>query len=227
MKIQIKNHYNDSIIFEGEFESLLQAVEEAVRKNVCLDGASLNHASLDRASLNHASLNGASLDRANLNHASLIDASLNGARLNGARLNGASLNHAKGLNKYSTTSLYGMFDQSGPIRSYKLIQQNGTGPYAATSGGTPILYEIGQQYEVKDADTDEYKSCGAGINLATLDWCVREWREGYRILIVEHTATDIAAIPIGSDGKYRVFRCKVIGEKNLEQLGLMPQEICP
>jgi uncharacterized protein YjbI with pentapeptide repeats len=224
---------------------------------VSLIDARLNGARLDHASLIGASLNGARLDHASLNGVSLIDARLNGARLdhasligaslinvslidasldhaslidaslNHARLNGASLDGAKGLNKFSTTPLYGMLDQIGLIRSYKLVRSDGTGPYAADNGGTPILYEIGQQYEVKDADTDENRECAVGISLATLDWCMRGWREGYRILIAEHTASDIAAIPIGSDGKYRVFRCKVIGEKNLEQLGLMPREIKP
>ena len=40
-------------------------------------------------------------------------------------------------------------------------------------------------------------------------------REGFRILIVEFTAKDIAAIPTGTDGKFRLHRCKVVAEKQV------------
>jgi hypothetical protein len=42
-----------------------------------------------------------------------------------------------------------------------------------------------------------------------------------RILVVEHTAKDIACIPLGTDGKYRVSKCKVVAEKDLKELGLV------
>lgn len=42
--------------------------------------------------------------------------------------------------------------------------------------------------------------CAAGINVATLDWCMKEWKIGHRILLVEFTAADIAAIPT-ADGR--------------------------
>ena len=77
-------------------------------------------------------------------------------------------------------------------------------------------------------DADEVRSqLGAGINLATLPWCVRGWQEGYRVLIAEFTARDIAAIPV-SDGKFRVRKCRIVGEVDLVDLGLIeapePQE---
>jgi hypothetical protein len=89
MNIKILNRFTGAVLFEGEYESLRACVEDAVRRNVSLDGASLNGASLDGASLN-----GASLDRASLNDAWLDGASLNGAWLDGASLNGASLDGA-------------------------------------------------------------------------------------------------------------------------------------
>ena len=79
---------------------------------------------------------------------------------------------------------------------------------------------MGNVVEVADADTDESHQCAAGINVADMRWCLREWRVGYRILIVEFAAEDIAAIPVSSDGKFRLFRCEVVGEKNLTELGL-------
>ena len=87
------------------------------------------------------------------------------------------------------------------------------------SGG--MKYTIGAKLEVKEACVDEYIQCAEGINLATLDWCIKEWHQGYRIMICEFEAKDIAAIPIGTDGKFRVFRCEVVGEKDLTELGLV------
>jgi len=142
-------------------------------------------------------------------------ANLSRADLSGANLSGADLSGAKGINKYITTPLYSMLDQPGNIYAYKLVNEKNEGPY---NGG--IIYNIGQGYEEFNANTDENKDCGAGINLATLDWCIRLWKPGYKILIAKFTAKDIAAIPVGSDGKFRVYRCKITGEKSLKEIGL-------
>ena len=188
-----------------------------------LNDANLNDANLNGASLIGASLNGANLNGANLNRASLIDASLNGASLNDANLNGANLNGARGINKFFTTPLYLLRDQPGKIRAYKLVNADAEGPFSRAQGYGGITYRIGESYELPDADTDESIQCAAGISLATLDWCMREWRSGYRILIAEFEAADIAAIPTGSDGKFRVYRCVIVGEKDLAEIGLMMQ----
>ena len=83
-----------------------------------------------------------------------------------------------------------------------------------------VTYVVGKSYEVSNANTDEDEECGAGINVATLNWCISNHKQGYRIFIVEFTADDIAAIPIATDGKFRIFRCKVVGEKNLKEIGV-------
>jgi hypothetical protein len=118
-----------------------------------------------------------------------------------------------------------MRDQPGAQVKYKLVHADGTGCGSTLGvypqGVAPITYEIGMSYEVPDASTDETVACAAGIHLATLLWCMREWTEGDRILIAEFTAADIAAIPIGTDGKFRVHRCKIVGEKDLTELGLI------
>ena len=177
-----------------------------------------------RANLRGANLQGADLQRAYLQDANLQGAYLQGAYLQRANLQGANLQGAKGkeINKFLTTPLYMLLDQKGPIRAYKLVNSDGTGPF---NGG--LTYRIGEIVMVQDADTDEAKDCGPGINLATLDWCMREWRPGRRILMVQFTAAEIAAIPIGSDGKFRVRRCEVVGEKDLAELGLPPEENKP
>lgn len=114
-----------------------------------------------------------------------------------------------------------LLDQPGKIRAYKLVNAKDEGPI---NGG--LKYEIGKPVSVADANTDNTEQCAAGVNVATLPWCLREWRPGYRILIVEFEAKDIAAIPTGTDGKFRLHRCDVIAEKVLDYaaLGLVKAE---
>lgn len=69
-----------------------------------------------------------------------------------------------------------------------------------------------------DVNTDPEDPCGAGINVATLDWCLANHWPAHRVLIVEFTAADIAAIPAGTDGKFRLWACQVIAEKDIRQL---------
>lgn len=70
------------------------------------------------------------------------------------------------------------------------------------------------------ATTD--KHCAHGINIATLPWCLRNWKRGYRILVVEFTRENIASIPAHTDGKFRVHKCKVIREHEFDpvEIGL-------
>ena len=180
MSIQkIVSRYDDRMLYECEADSMLLALQQAVKAG----------------------------------------AYLTGAYLTGADLTGAYLSRAKGINKYLTTPLHMLMDQPGPIRAYKLVGANGEGPF---QGG--VKYVVGKTVKVKDANTNESEHCGAGINVASLDWCMKEWRTGYRILLVEFTAADIACIPMASDGKFRVHRCDVVGEKDLAELGLLEAE---
>ena len=94
VKIEIKRWDNGATIFEGEFDTLALALEEAARKRVDLYRASLDGASLVGARLDGASLVGARLDGASLVGARLDRASLDGARLDRASLAGASLDGA-------------------------------------------------------------------------------------------------------------------------------------
>ena len=104
-----------------------------------------------------------------------------------------------------------MLDQPGKIRAYKLVNDKNIGSF---NGG--ITYEVGKEYAV-EANT---KDCGSGINLADLPWCLREWKIGHKILLAEFEAKDIAAIPLGSSGKFRVHRCKIVGEKVIDPVAL-------
>ena len=158
---------------------------------------------------------GTNLSGTDLSGADLSGADLYGTNLSGADLSGADLSGADGINKYRCTPLTLLLDQPGKIRAYKLITKDGTGPYYPE-----INYLEGKEFSVDTFDTSD-SQCGAGISLATLDWCMREWQSGCRILIMEFTAEDIASIPIATDGKFRVKRCKRVGEKDLKELGLV------
>ena len=156
---------------------------------------------------------------ADLSYADLSNADLNYANLRNTDLSYADLSNAMGINKYLCTPLMVLHDQIGPIRAYKLVNKDGEGPF---NGG--IMYEIGMEYGADNANTNEAEHCARGINLATLDWCMREWQPEFRIFVAEFTSTDIAAIPIATDGKFRVHRCKIVGEKDLYEIGLLKDE---
>ena len=85
MKIEIKNRFNGSVIFECEALNIKAALEIAVSKKVDLGGANLGGANLRGANLRGANLGGANLRGANLGDANLGGANLRGAYLGGAR----------------------------------------------------------------------------------------------------------------------------------------------
>jgi uncharacterized protein YjbI with pentapeptide repeats len=185
-----------------------------------LSGADLSGAYLGGANLGGATLSGADLGGADLSGADLSGAYLGGAYLSGAYLGGAYLSGAEGIVPELSTPLLMLLDQPGKIRAYKLVDEDYRSPIQSSG---KLKYEIGKPVVVKDASTDPMDHCAAGVNVATLDWCLREWRPGYRILIVEFDRADIACIPTTTDGKFRLHRCDVIAEKPLdyEALGLV------
>ena len=198
MKFEIKNRWSGVVLFTLETESLKLCIQAAIKQ-----GADLRSAYLQGAYLQGADLQGAYLQ---------------GAYLRSADLRSAYLQGASGINKNLCTPLRILLDQIGKIRAYKLVKMDGLAPF---NGG--IIYKVGESYEVANANTNENIHCAEGINLATLDWCMKEWKYGYRILIAEFTAKDIAAIPTATDGKFRVFRCKIVGEKDLKEIGLIQE----
>jgi uncharacterized protein YjbI with pentapeptide repeats len=244
MLIQIKKWVDGSVLHAIEADNLKAAVEMLILKSADLSGANLSGADLYRANLpganlsranlpganlyradlpgadlSEADLSGADLSEADLYRANLYRANLSGANLSEANLYRANLSGAKGISKYLTTPLYMLLDQTGLIRAYKLVTDKNTGP---TYPGT--IYAQGQKYEVANACCDESEQCAPGISLATLDWVIKEWKPGFKILIAEFTTQEIAAIPISSDGKFRVHSCRIVGEKDLKELGLVKED---
>ena len=142
----------------------------------------------------------------------------------GANLRGANLQGAKGINPYLCTPLLMLLEQPDNIRAYKIVNNTNEGIYR---GG--IKYLIGKTVEAEKIDLDITKQCSFGISLATLDWCMREWKPGYNILICEFSKTVTVnkkkvsniCIPTATDGKFRVKKCKVIKAVNLKKIGLV------
>ena len=85
MKIQIKNRWNGSVIFETDAANLCQAILIALKSRADLRGANLRDADLCDADLCGADLRGANLRGADLCGADLCGADLCGANLRGAK----------------------------------------------------------------------------------------------------------------------------------------------
>lgn len=79
-----------------------------------------------------------------------------------------------------------------------------------------LAVKNGAYLEGAYADTNPHEDCGRGIHVATLDWCLNQWSAGYRIFVVQFEKDDIAAIPYGQTGKFRLKRCKVVREIDLK-----------
>ena len=126
-----------------------------------------------------ANLSGADLSGANLSGANLSGADLSGADLSGADLSLADLSRAKGCNPYRVTPLLVLLDQPGPIRAYKLVTAASVGPFngGITRDRRGVLRLRGQHRH--------HAPVWGRHQSRTLDWCMREWREGYRILVAE------------------------------------------
>ena len=221
--IRIVHRFDRRVLWEGPASTIKAAIHAALKSGATLSGATLFGATLSRANLfgadlsradlSRADLFGADLSRADLSRATLSRADLSRANLFGANLFGAKLSGAIGISPERCTPLFMLRDQPGIIHAYKLVTANGIGPF---TGG--ITYQIGRSYEVAEANTDPLEQCGAGINVATLDWCLMNYSAGYRVFIVAFTAADIAVIPTATDGKFRLFRCTVVSEKDIAAL---------
>lgn len=87
MKIQIKSIFG-SVLFEGDFGSVAEALVAAINARANLYGADLSSANLSSANLSGANLYGANLSGADIRGADLYGANLSGAK--GASLTIAS-----------------------------------------------------------------------------------------------------------------------------------------
>ena len=108
--------------------------------------------------------------------------------------------------------------QKGKVRAFKYLNGD-ISPYQNCK------YKVGKTYKeaLKNCDKDEGNSCGKGLNLATLEWCLQDanFDLSKTYVEVEFDAKDIIAIPYASDGKFRVRKLRVVRKlpkKELEKL---------
>jgi hypothetical protein len=98
----------------------------------------------------------------------------------------------------------------GKVRAYKYTTKDAKSP--TRTGKEAITYKVGENYEIKDANTDPGSNCHKGVNVADVEWAKRSASGGNRLFAFEFEAEDIAAIPTNTDGKFRVHRCKCVEE---------------
>ena len=215
MGVDILNRWTRAVLYHSDLSDVREALVAAVKS-----GANLSGADLSGANLSGANLSGAYLSGADLSGADLSGANLSGANLSGAYLSRANLSGAKGLNPLLVDDLRLLCDQ-GEVTAYKLVTADMQSPMCrnACSTATPITYEIGKEYTVENANENEGVQCAKGLSVATLAWCLRNWRPGWRILRILHYGDDIAAIPHGTDGKWRVRKLRVVGEVPMSEWG--------
>ena len=87
-----------------------------------------------------------------------------------------------------------------------------------TSGCT---YAPGETTEADALDKDPDETCGHGIHMAHLDWCLDYGSNWSDLAIIEvETEIDGIIVPRIGDGKVRAARCKMIREVPLEECGV-------
>ena len=154
--------------------------------------------------------------RADLQGANLRGAHLAGADLRRADLQGAHLARAdlEGMNYRPYLHILKLQLPDTKLRAWKYLV-DGKSPYREAE------YQAGKTYTETDVDADERVQCGKGLNVATLQWCLWDSSKADEFLEVEFEVRDIVAIPIATDGKFRVRKFKavrVIGRKEAERL---------
>jgi hypothetical protein len=105
--------------------------------------------------------------------------------------------------------LQGIQDMKAVVHAFKYSNHRNKSP--CYDYVRPIFqYRRGAIMAVRKPDKDPSESCGAGVNVATLAWvrqriCRKDtvWRVAFRV-------KDIAVIPFNTDGKLRLYRCKVV-----------------
>ena len=82
-------------------------------------------------------------------------------------------------------------------------------------------YAPGETTEADALDKDPDETCGHGIHMAHLDWCLDYGRNWSDLAIIEvETETDGIIVPRSGNGKVRAERCKMIREVPLEECGV-------
>ena len=223
IKIEIKSWLNGSVLFEYECvdNTIAKTVTEAVKNNADLRSANLSYANLRSATLSSADLSYADLSYANLSYADLRSAdlsyatlryaTLSYANLRYANLRSADLSSANNINKYYATDLSSLLtNQPNRLIAYKYLTKQMQSPIQ----NKKITYKVGKEYTEK-VDDNRSKDCGKGLNIASLEWCLKGTQgnlDDYIYIEVSFDPKDVV-VPYFSDGKFRVSKLRV--EKKL------------
>jgi len=128
------------------------------------------------------------------------------------------------------TRLYADWDKFGycddltnGIIAYKYVRKdrtspvfNGEEPYSTPT--ETIVYKDDTIIQVVNCNYNAAVECGAGINLATLEWVNDHIENGISNahgcirIALKFTTFNIAALPFKASGKFRVWSALVIGE---------------
>ena len=230
-KIEIKTWWGILLFdYSCTDNSIKKTLEKAVEKDAYLQGAYLQGADLQGAYLQGAYLQGADLQGAYLQGADLQGAylrgaylqdaylqgaDLQGAYLRGADLQGAYLQGADNIPFFCKDGLSILAQQKNKLIAYKFLDEDWKSPIQSTN---QIEYKIGKIYKEK-IEKDKFQNCGQGLNIATLDWCLKETENNLdKIYIeVEFDPKDLI-VPYFSDGKFRVSKLKVIRQLTKKEL---------
>jgi hypothetical protein len=208
-------------------------ISEADISGANLSGADISGADISEANLRWANLSGADISGANLSEADLSEADISGANLSGADLSGANLRGAnlRGANlreaNLSEANLgwanLGWTNLSGAIgllASVDFLSQ-----FETTTDGLIAYKTIGGNYPAparwkiecgsviqEVVNPDRCCDCACGINVATIAWARAHGGHLpiWKVLIKWIDLAD-AVVPYGTDGKFRVARCTLLG----------------
>jgi len=167
-----------------------------------LRGANLKAANLKRANLQGANFRESKLWWTNFERADLTRAKFEWADTRGANFSGARIENTTGI--IPDLYILRMQQPNIKLRAWKYLY-NGKSPCQGAK------YEVGKTYTEQNYSRDERNQCDRGLNVSTLEWCLRH-SSGYKseFMEVEFQAKDIIAIPFATDGKFRVKKFRVL-----------------
>ena len=168
-----------------------------------LSGANLRGANLSGANLRGADLSGANLRNANLWGADLWGANLGNADLRGADLSDANLSGAENLLS-SVDYLRNNFECTAEgIIAYKVFNAMYSPPTKWKIQPKSVITE--------NVNANRTNDCGCGINVATLEWVLREYSEEeiWKVLIRWKWLCGVV-VPYNTDGKIRCERVELV-----------------
>ena len=220
-KIQIFSIWG-ALLFEHKSvdNTIKETLQEAVKQKANLSYSDLRYSDLRGSDLSYSDLRYSDLRGSDLSYSDLRGSNLRGSNLSysdlrysdlrGSNLSYSDLRYSKNLDPFWVCDLYSikMQDPDAKLRFWKFII-DGRSPIQDIG---KITYKVGKTYTEEQCDNNETLDCGAGLNVATLQWCLKETinNSAAEFIEVQFKVSDIVAVPYSSDGKFRVRELKVL-----------------